>query len=129
MTELRMDFELIGERVDVSAHGAIDIANVRMFAEFLEVACEKRAAVVVIDLSECDSIDSSGLATLARLSRPAPGQPRVLIGRASDAVTHVLELTGFDSILGFADPKVCPACSHVPAEFDVFCARCGSRIR
>lgn len=128
MGDLRMSFEMSGERVDVAVQGEIDIASVRTFTEFVELACERRKAVVVIDLSGCEAIDGSGLASLAHFVLSPIGVSRVLIGRMSEEVVRTFELTEFDMIARFTDPSACAACGHAATEGDAFCVLCGSRL-
>lgn len=127
-SDLRMDAEVIGNRMEVSVSGTVDVANARAFAEFITLACEGGTSVVVIDLSACDFIDSSGLCVLARLFHDPSGAARALIGPTSDAVARLLEVSGLTSLFRFANDEPCPICDRIPSAGDAFCAQCGNPI-
>lgn len=81
--------------------GELDVANGPMFERRLAEAQQSHAARVIVDLSDLDFIDSTGLNALVRAH--ARGDGRLIVLRGSDAVHRPFVLTGLDRLLPFAD--------------------------
>jgi anti-anti-sigma factor len=86
----------------VSVRGELDLGTASDLEAPLEDAISSGDASVLIDLSECEFIDSTGIALIVRawqrLDRTADGDGdgRVLICSANDQVRRVLEITGLE---------------------------------
>lgn len=93
-----------GVRV-VSVCGELDIATSPQVRELLAGAAEGEAQPLVIDLTRCEFIDSTGLAALLHGAKPAQnGHSRVAIVSPAGDVRRMLELTAIDqSIPVFGD--------------------------
>jgi anti-anti-sigma factor len=90
-----------GVRV-VAVRGELDLSTASDLETPLEDAVSSGDASVLIDLSECEFIDSTGIALIVRawqrLDRAAngDGNGRVVICSANDQVRRVLEITGLE---------------------------------
>jgi len=82
----------------VGLRGEFDLSSVPRAQPVLEAASSDRERVLVIDLTACTFIDSSGLAALVGAARALTnGQIRISIACEEDsAVMSVLELAGID---------------------------------
>jgi anti-sigma B factor antagonist len=106
-TEGRLDGPLTIERTrygdDVlafSLSGELDLAVVGAARRLIEPAFAERGAMVIIDLTELEFIDSSGVALLYALAKahPDPEALRLLRSR-HDAVNRMLDMTAVDSVV------------------------------
>jgi anti-anti-sigma factor len=90
-----------GVRV-VAVRGELDLGTASDLEAPLEDAVSSGDASVLIDLSECEFIDSTGIALIVRawqrLDRAADGEGsgRVVICSDNDQVRSVLEITGLE---------------------------------
>ena len=90
-----------GVRV-IAVRGELDLSTAPEFEPPLEEAIASGDALVLIDLTECEFIDSTGIALIVRawqrLDRGAEGEGsgRVVICSANDQVRRVLEITGLE---------------------------------
>ncbi len=86
----------------VAVRGELDLSTAPDLEGPLEDAIEAGDASVIVDLSECEFIDSTGIALIVRawqqLDRGAEGggQGRVVICSYNDQVRRVLEITGLE---------------------------------
>jgi len=53
---------------------------------------------VIVDLSRCDYIDSSGISVLFRFQQSTQGKMRLVVGR-EDKIRRILEVTGIDKFI------------------------------
>jgi anti-anti-sigma factor len=90
-----------GVRV-VAVRGELDLGTAADLERPLEDAVSSGDASVLIDLSECEFIDSTGIALIVRawqrLDQGADGngRGRVVICSANEQVRRVLEITGLE---------------------------------
>jgi anti-anti-sigma factor len=90
-----------GARV-IRFRGELDMANAGVLRESLEATLAKRPPILLIDFSECDFIDSTGLALLVGAARDSDdGEGATAIGLIGikEQVRRVLELTGITEML------------------------------
>lgn len=86
----------------VAVRGELDLSTASDLEGPLEEVIAAKDASVLIDLSECEFIDSTGIALIVRawqrLDRGAGGEGngRVVICSANDQVRRVLEITGLE---------------------------------
>lgn len=86
----------------ISVRGELDLGTAGDLESPLEEAIASGDALVLIDLSECEFIDSTGIAMIVRawqrLDRGAEGDGsgRVVICSQNDQVRRVLEITGLE---------------------------------
>lgn len=86
----------------ISVRGELDLGTAGDLESPLEEAIASGDALVLIDLSECEFIDSTGIAMIVRawqrLDRSADGDGsgRVVICSQNDQVRRVLEITGLE---------------------------------
>lgn len=71
--------------------GEVDLANVSEFEEALNVLTGQ--SLVVVDLTGCTYMDSSGLRTLAVLHKAVGDKLRVIVPK-SGSVHRIFEITG-----------------------------------
>ena len=89
--------EIVGEVRVVTVRGELDIATSPQVRELLSDAATDRARPLVIDLGECEFIDSTGLAALLHGAKPAQnGESHVAIVSPEGDVRRMLELTAID---------------------------------
>jgi anti-anti-sigma factor len=99
-----------GVRV-VAVRGELDLSTASDLERPLEDAVSSGDASVLIDLSECEFIDSTGIALIVRawqrLDRAADGDGdgRVVICCANEQVQRVLEITGLELSIPIHDSK------------------------
>jgi anti-anti-sigma factor len=90
-----------GVRV-VAVRGELDLSTATDLEGPLEEAIASKDASVLIDLSDCEFIDSTGIAQIVRawqrLDRSADGEGsgRVVLCCANEQVLRVLEITGLE---------------------------------
>lgn len=89
----------------VSFRGELDLANAATAEAQLRKALEAGDAPVIIDMSELEFIDSTGIALLVA-ALASNGNPAELhfVPSNSPAVTRVLELTGLAERLPLVEP-------------------------
>lgn len=90
-----------GVRV-VSVRGELDLSTAPELEPPLEEAASSGDASVLIDLSECEFIDSTGIALIVRTwqrldsGAGGDGSGKVVICSGNDQVRRVLEITGLE---------------------------------
>jgi anti-anti-sigma factor len=100
-------FEATAARLDdgvrvIAVRGELDLSTASDLEGPLEEAISSGDASVLIDLSECEFIDSTGIALIVRawqrLDRTADGEGegRVVICSDNNQVRRVLEITGIE---------------------------------
>ena len=91
----------------LSLSGELDLANTETLADQLEKAERSGAGVIVLDMTELEFIDSTGIALLVsthhRLNNDA--ECFRLVGSEGKAVRRVMALTGLDAGLPFVSPN------------------------
>jgi anti-anti-sigma factor len=93
-----------GDNQVVSLCGELDLANAGTAEATLEDALGSDGAQVVVDMSELEFIDSTGIALLVTAIGKDGDATRVrFVPSASPAVTRVLELTGLAERLPLAE--------------------------
>ncbi|MEK6277413.1 MAG: STAS domain-containing protein [Actinomycetota bacterium] len=100
-----MPFEVASDVVDGGVHvlavcGELDLETSPRFKEALEGALENGGASLLIDLTECEFIDSTGVALIVEAwhrikERDGGGQMALCCPNAQ--VRRVLEITGLES--------------------------------
>ena len=99
-----MDFEAASEPLDrgthvVSVRGEVDLATGPEFERALGAVPEEGVASVIVDLTDCSFMDSTGLHLLSRAQRrfdSAGG--RVAVVSENRSVLRVFRLTGLDEV-------------------------------
>jgi anti-sigma B factor antagonist len=88
--------------------GELCLSTVGLLREPLFATIENGSGTIVVDLTECTFIDSSGLELLAlgswRLSATDPRRELVVVSPRSD-VRRILDLTGMDHIVTIRDAR------------------------
>ena len=86
-----------GDSVHVGLRGEFDISTAARFEEALRRAEAEEPGTVVIDLSELDFMDSTGLRGLVGAdARAREARRRLVLVRGNDMVQRVLRLTRLD---------------------------------
>jgi anti-sigma B factor antagonist len=81
----------------VAIGGELDISTSSRVRELLSEAAKDAERPLVIDLTRCEFIDSTGLATLLHGAKPAQnGESNVALVSAGGEVRKLLELTAID---------------------------------
>jgi anti-sigma B factor antagonist len=94
---------LNGVRI-IAIDGELDIATSPQVRELLEEAAKDAERPLVVDLTDCDFIDSTGLATLLHGTKPAQnGESNVALVSQGGEVRKLLELTAIDRTIPVFD--------------------------
>jgi anti-anti-sigma factor len=89
--------ELLEDIRVVSVRGELTITTARGLGEPLERAARDRSRPLVIDLSGCTFVDSTGFATLLHGTKPLQnGEANLAVVCPAGDVRKLLELTGID---------------------------------
>ena len=84
----------------VAVRGELDLSTAPELEGPLEAALEGGEAPVLIDLSECEFIDSTGIAMIVRAWQQLDGDEeragRLVIANRNDQVQRVLEISGLN---------------------------------
>lgn len=86
----------------IAIRGELDLSTAPKLEGPLDEAIREGNAAVLVDLSECEFIDSTGIALIVRawqrLDRSAEGdgEGRVVICSHNDQVRRVMEITGLE---------------------------------
>jgi anti-anti-sigma factor len=90
----------------VSIRGELDLASGLAARRVLSVAAPD-ARALVIDLTDCSFIDSSGLASLIETARVrGPDRPPVIVCEPGGAVAQLISLTGVHAIFRVVESLV-----------------------
>lgn len=92
-----------GSRV-IRVGGELDLSTVPSLEQELGAALERPEGGVVVDLSDLEFIDSTGIAVLVRAMGDGDGESRLrFVPSRSEAVVRVLEMTGVAERMQLAD--------------------------
>jgi anti-sigma B factor antagonist len=117
MRAFEVDDDGLGEAPGVAVHGEVDISVVESLEDAIEAAIRESVGVFIIDLSDLDFIDSSGLQVLLRA--------RGLLGREDRAlavvcphgpVRRVFELSGTSDLFALYGSREEAAAALVPVD-------------
>jgi anti-sigma B factor antagonist len=96
-----------GTRATVALRGELDLSGVDRAREAIEQAESGDTTLVVLDLSELDFIDSTGLEVMLRAARRAHDSGRrLVVARPSRYVRRLLEMTAIDQSLDVVEDVV-----------------------
>jgi len=96
-----------GDRSTVALRGELDLSGVDRARQAIEEAEAAESPLLVLDLSELDFIDSTGLEVMLRAARRAHDEGRrLIVARPSRYVRRLLELTAIDQSLDIVDDVV-----------------------
>jgi anti-anti-sigma factor len=96
-----------GDRATVALRGELDLSGVDRARQAIEEAEKSSASLLVLDLSELDFIDSTGLEVMLRAARRAHDSGRrLIVARPSRYVRRLLELTAIDQSLDIVEDIV-----------------------
>jgi len=94
---------LNGVRI-IAIDGELDIATSPQVRELLDSAAKDVERPLVVDLTDCGFIDSTGLATLLHGTKPAQnGESHVALVSQGGEVRKLLELTAIDRTIPVFD--------------------------
>jgi anti-sigma B factor antagonist len=98
MIEFRAETELLADETHVvSVAGELDMYTAPAFEQQLLEALQNGAAPLVVDLSECEFLDSTTLGILVGVSKRLGEQDQQLLLVASHRnIVKVFEITGLD---------------------------------
>jgi anti-sigma B factor antagonist len=111
-TQLQVDVTLDGPRCVVQLGGELDMATAAQLRDALNLVCEGRHRLVVIDLGGLRFLSLAGLQVLADAQQTLQAAGCRLVLANPDAITtRVLALTGLDQAFDLA-----PEAEHPKAE-------------
>jgi anti-sigma B factor antagonist len=86
-------------RVVILVEGELDMNTAPLLERELEAAIAAPDATVLLDLSGCEFIDSTGIALIVRAWQGLEGEGRFALCGVSDQVKRVLEITGLQATI------------------------------
>jgi len=96
-----------GDRATVALRGELDLSGVDRARQAITEAEDSNAGLLVLDLSELDFIDSTGLEVMLRAARRAHDSGRrLIVTRPSHSVRRLLALTAIDQTLDVVEDVV-----------------------
>ena len=96
-----------GDIATVSLRGELDLSGVDRAREAIEQAESDTPGLLVLDLSELDFLDSTGLEVILRAARRAhDGGRRLIVRKPSRYVKRLLEMTAIDQSLDIVEDVV-----------------------
>jgi anti-sigma B factor antagonist len=96
-----------GDRSTVFLRGELDLSGVDRAREAVEQAEASDASLLVLDLSELEFIDSTGLEVVLRAARRAHDSGRrLIVARPSRYVRRLLSMTAIDQSLDVVEDVV-----------------------
>jgi anti-sigma B factor antagonist len=96
-----------GDRATIALRGELDMSGVDRARQAIEEAESGDATLLVLDLSELDFVDSTGLEVMLRAARRAREDGRrLIVTRPSRYVRRLLELTAIDQSLDIVEDVV-----------------------
>ena len=107
-------FQVFGERHEgrytLKLTGAIDLSTVRQFEDAIRLAAAAVERTVVVDLSEVDHIDSTGVTALLQVETTARGDvDRIwFLNKFRPEVEAVLRMSGVYDQLRLIEPDASP---------------------
>lgn len=101
---LRIDHERSADQYVIRLVGEMDLANVDEVRQALTAAIEGEDPAVIVDMSELEFIDSTGISMLLDAQAASRRDSDRLVFRGVHAeVARTLKLTGVDEQLRFVD--------------------------
>jgi anti-anti-sigma factor len=96
-----------GDRATVALRGELDLSGVDRARQAIEQAEANESPLLVLDLSELEFIDSTGLEVMLRAARRAHDSGRrLIVARPSRYVRRLLEMTAIDQSLDIVEDVV-----------------------
>lgn len=96
-----------GDRATVKLRGELDMAGVDRAREAIAQAEAAPASLLILDVSELDFIDSTGLEVILRAARRAHDDGRrLIVQRPSRYVRRLLAMTAIDQSLDVVEDVV-----------------------
>jgi anti-sigma B factor antagonist len=88
----------------VMVRGEVDVATVAQMDEAIGRALPSVTDRLVLDLSACSYMDSSGITVLLRARKQLPEGAALVLRRPDRRVVQVLEITKVDTLVTIEDP-------------------------
>lgn len=96
-----------GDRSTVALRGELDLSGIDRARQAIEQAESAESPLLVLDLSELEFIDSTGLEVMLRAARRAHDSGRrLIVARPSRYVRRLLEMTAIDQSLDIVEDVV-----------------------
>lgn len=84
----------------VAVFGEVDLACQALFERLSELTNSPQSGRIIVDLTDCSYIDSSGLSALIKTHKCVPGGLVVVVS-AREAVNRIFRMCGLDTFLRF----------------------------
>jgi anti-sigma B factor antagonist len=98
-TPFRVDSEQEAGKVVIVVEGELDMNTAPLLERELDAATAAPDAAVLLDLSGCEFIDSTGIALIVKAWQKLEGEDRFALCGVGDQVKRVLEITGLESTI------------------------------
>jgi anti-sigma B factor antagonist len=117
MRAFEVDDDGLGEVPGVAVHGEVDISVTESLEEAIESAIRESVGAFIIDLSDLDFIDSSGLQALLRARGLLGREDRELaVVCPHGPVRRLFELSGTSDLFALYGSREEAAAALVPAD-------------
>jgi anti-sigma B factor antagonist len=83
----------------IAVEGELDMNTAPQLESALEASLADGEAAVLIDLSSCEFIDSTGIALIVRSWQQADGEGSFALCGVGNQVERVLQITGLESMI------------------------------
>lgn len=115
--EFEADHVAVGRAPGVVVRGEVDLATVTVLEEVLEAGIRESEGAFILDLSEVEFIDSSGLHALLRARGLLGREDRSLaLVCPAGAARRALEVSGIGDLFVIYDTRQAAAAALVPAD-------------
>lgn len=102
--ELTLSTREVGDKSVVEAAGEVDVYTAPQLDEELTRIVESGTYALVVDLTNVDFLDSTGLGVLVKtLKRVREHGGSLAIVATADRITKVFRITGLDSVMTLTD--------------------------
>ena len=103
----RVETDELGDITAIRVIGELDQATLPQFHEKVNPVLDESSGSVLVDLSECEFVDSSGLAAFVAAHERLSGDPARGFGVCcpDSQVRRLLELTGLDRAMNVMDSR------------------------
>jgi len=91
--------EQVDETVVILVEGELDMSTAAQLERELEAPLADSDSALLIDLSRCEFIDSTGIALIVRAWQQRDSEGRFALCGAGDQVKRVLDITGLESTI------------------------------
>jgi anti-anti-sigma factor len=98
-TPFKVSSEQEAGKIVIAVEGELDMNTAPLLKRELETATAGPGASILLDLSGCEFIDSTGIALIVKTWQGLEGEGRFALCGVGDQVKRVLDITGLESTI------------------------------